>query len=115
MGSSLGNWEYLSQSNDSADCVQEEDPFKFVDDLSTLEVLNLLTVGLSTILVRNHIPSDIPYHGQFISNKNLKSQEYLEKINQWTENYKLQISETETKTNFTENKIKLLWGNNPLN
>ena len=27
MGASLGNWEYLSQSNDSADCVPEEDHF----------------------------------------------------------------------------------------
>ena len=47
MGASLGNWEYLSQTNDSAHCVPEEDRFKFVDDLTILEVINLLTVGLS--------------------------------------------------------------------
>ena len=28
MGASLGNWEFLSQTNDSANCVQEEDRFK---------------------------------------------------------------------------------------
>ena len=106
MGASLGNWEYLSQSNDSADCVPERDRFRFVDDLSTLEVINLLTIGLSTLLIRNHIPSDIPSHGQFINSENLKSQEYLQKINQWTEDHKMQISEKKTKAmifNFTNN------------
>ena len=68
MGASLGNWEYLSQSNDSADCVPEEDRFKFVDDLSTLEIINLMTIGLSSLLVKNHVPNDIPSHGQFIAN-----------------------------------------------
>jgi hypothetical protein len=48
MGASLGNWEFLSQTNDNADCVPEDDRFKFVDDLTTLEVINLLTVGLSS-------------------------------------------------------------------
>ena len=106
MGASLGNWEYLSQSNDSADCVPEEDRFKFVDDLSTLEIINLMTIGLSSLLVKNHVPNDIPSHGQFISNENLKSQEYLNKINSWTEKMKMQISEKKTKAmifNFTDN------------
>ena len=74
MGASLGNWEYQSQTNDNANCVPEEDRFKFVDDLSTLEVINLLTVGLSSLLIKNHVPSNIPEHGQFISAENLKSQ-----------------------------------------
>ena len=32
MGASLGNWEFLSQTNNNADCVPVEDRFKFVDD-----------------------------------------------------------------------------------
>ena len=105
MGASLGNWEYLSQSNDSADCVPEEDRFKFVDDLSTLEIINLLTIGLSSLLMKNQVHSDIPEHGQFIPSENLKSQEYLKEINLWTENKKMEISEKKTKAmifNFTE-------------
>ena len=35
-GATLGILEYLSQSNNSADCVSVEDRFKFVDDLSVL-------------------------------------------------------------------------------
>ena len=47
MGANLGNWEFLSQTNNNADCVPEEDRFKFVDNLSTIEVINVLTIGLS--------------------------------------------------------------------
>ena len=106
MGASLGNWEYLSQTNDSANCVPEEDRFKFVDDLSTLEIINLLTVGLSSLLMKDHVPSDIPDHGQYIQSDKLKSQAYLQTINEWTENHKMVISEKKTKAmifNFTEN------------
>jgi hypothetical protein len=58
MGASLGNWEFLSQTNDNANCVPEEDRFKFVDDLTTLEIINLLTIGLSSLYMKNHVPSD---------------------------------------------------------
>jgi hypothetical protein len=44
----------LSQTNDNANCVPEEDRFKFVDDLTTLEVINLLTIGLSSLYALEH-------------------------------------------------------------
>ena len=72
MGANLGNWEFLSQTNNNADCVPEEDRFKFVDDLSTIEVINLLTIGLSSFNMKNQVPSDIPIHGQFVEGTNLK-------------------------------------------
>lgn len=106
MGANLGNWEFLSQTNDNADCVPVEDRFKFIDDLSTLEVINLLTIGLSSLYMKNHVPSDINSHGQYIEGDKLKSQGYLNQINAWTENHKMTISEQKTKAlifNFTEN------------
>ena len=33
-GATFGIWEYLAQSNNSADCVKPENRFKFVDDLT---------------------------------------------------------------------------------
>ena len=42
MGAALGNWEFLSQTNGNADCIPQDDRFKFVDDLSTLEIINLM-------------------------------------------------------------------------
>ena len=62
MGASLVNWEYLSQTNDSAECIPVEDRFRFVDDLSTIEIINLLTIGLSSFYMKHQIPSDIPTH-----------------------------------------------------
>ena len=105
MGANLGNWEFLSQTNDSANCVPEDDRFKFVDDLTTLEVINLLTIGLSSFYMKSQVPSDIPEHGQFVEANKLKSQDYLNQINSWTEDHKMIISQKKTKAmifNFTD-------------
>ena len=101
----LWDWEFLSQTNNNADCVQEEDRFKFVNDLSTIEVINLLTIGLSSFNMKVQVPSDIPTHGQFVDSSNLKSQDYLNQINKWTEDHKIIISGKKTKAmlfNFTD-------------
>ena len=105
-GATLGLLEYLSQSNHSADCVEVVDRFKFVDDLAILEVVNLLTVGISSFNLKQQPPNDIPSHNQFIQPQNLKSQERLEEIDDWTEKQKMMINTKKTKTmivNFTEN------------
>ena len=54
-----------------------EDGFKNLDDLTVVEVVNLLNIGLSTARVRDTVPSDLPEHNQLIDNKHLKSQKYL--------------------------------------
>ena len=46
-GSFFRIWEYLSQSNGNANCLDESVRFKFVDDLKFLEIINLLNVGVS--------------------------------------------------------------------
>ena len=105
-GSIPCNWKFLSQTNDNADCVPEDDRFKFVDDLTTLEVINLLTIGLSSFYMKHQVPSDIPVHGQYIDGSKLKSQQYLHQINKWTDDHKMVISEKKTKAmifNFTDN------------
>ena len=47
-GATFGLWEYLVQSNDNSDCVDPEYRFKFVDDLTVLEKVNLLVIGLAS-------------------------------------------------------------------
>ena len=105
-GATIGLLEYLSQSNNSADCVDLVDRFKFVDDLSILEIVNLLTVGITSFNLKLSIPADIPSHNQFIPASSLKSQAWLDEIDKWTENQQMVINEKKTKTmifNFTEN------------
>ena len=46
-GSTLGLLEYLSQSNDNTQNIPQDMKYKWLDDLSVLEVINLLT-GISS-------------------------------------------------------------------
>ena len=83
-----------------------EDRFKFVDDLSTIEIINLLTIGLSSLNMKNQIPSDLPTHGQIVDNNSTKSQQYLNQLDKWSEEHKMIISQKKTKAmiiNYTDN------------
>ena len=106
MGSNLGNIEFDSQTNSNANCVPQDNRFKFVDDLTILEVVNLLNIGISSLNIRTEVPNDLPTHGQYVDNKELKSQIYLNEINRWTEKQQMVISSKKTKAmivNFTDN------------
>ena len=96
-GATIGLLEYLSQSNKSSDCVSESDRFKFLDDLSILEIINLLTIGISSFNVKHQVANDIPQHNQYIPPENLKTQAWLNSINEWTNNQKMKINEKKTK------------------
>ena len=103
-GSTFGVWEYLAQSNDNANVVDPDYRYKFVDDLTVLEIVNLISVGLTSYNTKNHIPSDISVDKNFIPPQNLKSQQWLDEINTWTTNQKMQLNNEKTKNiifNFT--------------
>ena len=103
---SCGIFEYLIQSNNSADLVSQDDRFNFVDDLTILEIVDLLTVGITSYNLKLHVPSDIPVHNQYIPANNLESQNWLDVINQWTLDKKMVVNEKKTKNlifNFTDN------------
>jgi hypothetical protein len=90
----------------SADCVGEEDRFKFVNDLSVLEICNLISIELTCYNVKTNIPSDIIQSNQFIPSINLKPKDYLDKISLLTRNQKMIINEKKSKTmvfNITRN------------
>ena len=96
-GATIGLLEYLSQSNDNANCVSESDRFKFIDDLSALEIVNLLTVGICSFNLKQQVPNDVPEHNQYIPPENLQSQTWLNNINEWTLKQKMLINEKKTK------------------
>ena len=54
-GLSGGILEYLSQTNNNTDHVNPEKKFKFIDDLSILEVVNLLSIGLASYNFKLHV------------------------------------------------------------
>ena len=105
-GGSLGILDYTSQSNNCADVTEPTERFRFIDDLSLLEIINLLTVGLCSFNFRHQVSSDVGIHNQFIPSDHLKSQNWLDSINLWTKDQKGLINSRKTKFmvfNFTEN------------
>ena len=68
--------------------------------------MNLLVTGLASFNVKALVASDIPSHGQIIPALNLKSQEYLKEIKDWTQKQKIILNQKKTKMmifNFTDN------------
>ena len=105
-GGSLGILDFISQSNDCANVTKPTERFRFIDDLSLLEIINLLTVGMCSLNFRNQVSSNIGIHNQFIPPDYLQSQNWLDSINLWTKNQKGLINSKKTKFmvfNFTEN------------
>ena len=64
-GTLLGQTEYLVQSNDNADGVPEDDRFKYIDDLSVLQLI-CMTGLLIDYNFRQHVASDIGTDDKFL-------------------------------------------------
>ena len=78
-GAFLRNQEFKSQTNENAPSVPTDNRFKYVYDLTTLETINLLSVGMPSYYFKQHIPSDVPMDGYFIPKENLQSQ-YIKQV-----------------------------------
>ena len=68
-------------------------------------VVGFIICSLSSFNCKASVPNDIPDHNQYIPGNNLKSQEYLEKIKDWTDQQKMILNQKKTKLmvfNFTE-------------
>ena len=87
----------LSQSNDNADIVPPEDRFKFMDDLTILEIIQLASVGMASYNIKSHVPSNIPNHNQLINSEHLETTKYLSEINDWTERNLMKLNQKKTK------------------
>ena len=96
-GATFGILEDLSQTNNNADFIEPQYRYKFIVDMSVLEIVNLLTVGLTSYNVKYQVPSDISVNNNYIPPESVKSQSYLDKINQWTEENLMMINNKKTK------------------
>ena len=70
---STENIEYCAQNNDSAHKVHVDDRFKFMDDLTALEIVNFLVTEITTDELRAHVPSDIPVDNKIVEKDKLES------------------------------------------
>ena len=105
-GGTAGILEHISLTKGNLDFLQDEEGYKFVDDTSLLEVLNLLSIGLSSFNAKLEVPSDIPPEMKYIPPENTKTQDYIEKICEWTDLHQMKLNPTKTKfmvINFCQN------------
>ena len=70
--------------------------FKYVDELSILELL-LLAGLVSEYNFKHHVASDIGIEELFIDPENTKTQDHLNKIAEWTNENKMMFIENKTK------------------
>ena len=76
-------------------------------NLTVLEIVNLLSIGMSSFNSRHTVPADVPSNNGYIAPENLKTQKYLNDISEWTENKKMKLNTNKTKImifNYTTNR-----------
>ena len=91
-GGLLGIIEYKSQSNNNTDNINKNLKYKYIDDLSILEVINLILAGISSYDVKQQVPSDIKVGNKFIHSSDLKSQSYINEITNWTKEHQMKLN-----------------------
>ena len=74
-----------------------EESFKFLDDASLLEILSLIGMGLSSYNAKNQVASDIPPEMAYLPPENLKTQDYINTISNWTEENFMILNEQKCK------------------
>ena len=94
-GTLIGLIEYFVQSNDNADCVEPDMRFKYVDDLSVLELVMLHGL-LTEYNFHQHVASDIGIDEYYVPATSLKSQQYIDQISNWTSDNLMQLNPTKS-------------------
>ena len=93
-GTLLGVLGYLAQCNDYADCVNTDCRFKYVDDLTIIELFYLsnLSTGISSYNHRLPVASDIGINHIFIPPTSLPTQININTISDWIEQNKMMLN-----------------------
>ena len=106
-GASLGLWSFLSQTNDNPEDACSDEIYKFVDDKSGIEIINLFSIGLASHNTKATVPSNIPISNNFMPRKHLKTQSNMERVVKWSESKQMKLNTKKTKNicfNFTRDK-----------
>ena len=91
----MGGLEYLVQSNDNADIVPPEDRFKYIDDLSILQLVCLFGL-LSEYNFFQHVASDVGVDQEYLPATNYSTQQSLDYISDWTSENLMKLNEAKS-------------------
>ena len=96
-GGNAGILEYISLTKGNLDFLPEDEAFKFVDDASFLEVLNLAVIGLASYNAKLQVPSDIPTCTNYLPPENFQTQTYLDTMCKWTNENEMLLNSDKSK------------------
>jgi hypothetical protein len=94
-GSLIGQIMYLVQSNDNADCVNLDDRFKYIDDLSILQIVTLAGL-VKSYNFHEHVASDIGIDQLYLPASSYETQQQLDCISDWTEANLMRLNEAKS-------------------
>ena len=95
-GSLLGQGSFIVSSNDNTDKIEEEDIFKYIDDINIIEII-LLASLLEDYKYLEHVPNDIGVHDKFLPPHLFEMQENLNTISKWTQDNLMKINTKKSK------------------
>ena len=85
--------------------MKEDLRWKWVDDLTFLEIINLVNIGISSYLSRAQVPNDLDVNKHYIAPENLETTKHLKYISDWTDKQKMKLNTNKTNNmifNFTD-------------
>ena len=91
-GTLLGQLEYLVMSNNNADIVSPEDRFKYIDDLTVLQLVCLSGI-LTEYNFLEHVASDVGVGQTFLPPDTYPTQDHLNFFSNWTSENLMKINE----------------------
>ena len=98
-GGPQGSWNgmncYIAASDDSADCVSQDNRYKYCDDLTILELVMIGDI-LTEYNFVEHVASDIGINQQYLPAQSYETQTHLNNIAQWSSNNLAKINELKT-------------------
>ena len=92
-GTLLGGIEYIVANDCSRNDVNNEDRYKYFDDLNILEFI-VLTELLTQYDFKNHVASDIGIDHAYLPPENYDMQRNLSDISKWTKNNLMLLNES---------------------
>ena len=94
-GSLIGQIMYLVQSNDNADSVDPNDRFKYIDDLSILQLV-ILAGLVKTYNFHEHVASDVGIDQVYLPASSYPTQSQLNSISEWTDTNLMRLNEAKS-------------------
>ena len=95
-GTLIGQIMYLVQTNNNADCVDTDNRFKYIDDLSILQIVCLAEL-VRQYYFHQHVASDVGINQVYLPPETYDIQEHFNKISSGTHENLMQLIESKSK------------------